>query len=237
VQVTDDRPTAGNASTIRRGLIRTIIALVALGVLLFASAGDILWPGAWAYMAILVVSTILPLCGPFRFDQGLIEERMSKKPDAEQWDRVFKILVGVFTAIELVVPGLDHRWAWTQAVPTWAFRLGLTMVTLGTAGLTWAMHVNRFFSAVVRFQRDRGHHVVTDGPYRVVRHPGYAAWAVRTLGVPLLLESWWAFIPATLFVMAFVLRTAKEDEFLQQKLPGYAEYAARVRSRLVPGLW
>jgi protein-S-isoprenylcysteine O-methyltransferase Ste14 len=188
-------------------------------------------------MAILIVSTILPLYGPLRFDEGLLEERMSKRPDAKKWDRIFVVLIGILTSAELIVPGLDHRWGWTLPLPEWAILLGLTLVALGTAGLFWSMRVNRFFSAVIRIQRERGHQVVTTGPYRVVRHPGYAAWSLRTLGVPLLLGSYWAFIVAGVFVVPFIVRTALEDKVLQEELPGYPEYAAQVRSRLVPGVW
>ncbi|HYK90795.1 MAG TPA: isoprenylcysteine carboxylmethyltransferase family protein [Acidobacteriota bacterium] len=225
-------------SLIARAGIRTIVATIAIGVVLFVAAGDLAWWPAWAYMAVLVVSTIVPLVGPFRLDEGLIEERMSrKKLGAKAWDQYFVGLVGVFTIAELVVPGLDHRWGWTNPQPVWENLLGLALVILGTSGLTWAMRVNRFFSAVIRIQEDRGHHVVSEGPYRFVRHPGYAFWSLRTLGVPLLFGSNWAFIVAGLFVSMFVVRTVLEDRVLKKELVGYSEYVDRVRSKLVMGVW
>jgi protein-S-isoprenylcysteine O-methyltransferase Ste14 len=99
------------------------------------------------------------------------------------------------------------------------------------------MLANRFFSAVVRIQTDRGHVVVSDGPYRVMRHPGYAGGMLSYLASPLLLSSLWMFIPAVLTVAAMVARTALEDRTLRAELPGYADYARRVRYRLLPGLW
>ncbi len=180
---------------------------------------------------------MLGLYGPLRLDEGLIEERMSKKPGQKKWDRIFVALVGVFTIAELIVPALDHRHQWTGPLPMSAVLLGLALVVIGTAGLIGAMRVNRFFSAVIRIQKDRGHTVIASGPYRIVRHPGYSAWLLRAAGVPLLLGSLWAFIPEGMFMASFIVRTALEDRVLRSELPGYMEYAAKVRTKLVPGVW
>jgi protein-S-isoprenylcysteine O-methyltransferase Ste14 len=137
---------------------------VLLSAVLFVTAGELAWWEGWAYMTILLASTILGLYGPLRFDEGLIEERMSKKSDAMRWDRIFVGLVGIMTMMELCIPGLDHRYHWTRPLPMWAISIGLALVILGTAGLTWAMRVNRFFSAIIRIQKDRGHTVVSSGP-------------------------------------------------------------------------
>jgi protein-S-isoprenylcysteine O-methyltransferase Ste14 len=99
------------------------------------------------------------------------------------------------------------------------------------------MASNRFFSSVVRIQTDRGHTVATGGPYRFVRHPGYVGMMVSALGTTILLGSLWAFIPATLLIGLIIFRTALEDRTLQNELEGYKEYAARVRYRLLPGVW
>lgn len=211
--------------------------MLAIGVVLFVTAGDPAWWPAWAYMLLLAVSSGLSLAGPLRVDEGLIQERMSRKADAKRWDRYFVGLVGVFTLSELAVPGLDHRWGWTKPQPIWRHLLGLGLVILGTVGLMWATRVNRFFSSFIRIQKDRGHHVVSDGPYKFVRHPGYAFWSVRTLGLPLLFGSNWTFVVAGLFIATFIVRTALEDRVLRRELPGYNEYADRVRWKLVKGLW
>lgn len=222
---------------IGRARIRSIIGIILIGVVLFAAAGDLAWWPAWTYLAILMVSMLLPLYGPLQFDEGLIEERMKPKPGAKRWDKYFVAFVGLFTMVELVVPGLDHRSGWTAPKPIPVKLAGVALVVLGTAGLIWAMRTNRFFSAVIRIQNDRGHAVVNQGPYRMVRHPGYSFWSVRTIGVPLLFGSDWAFIAAGLFIAMFVVRTALEDRVLQEELPGYREYAAQVRWRLIKGVW
>lgn len=99
------------------------------------------------------------------------------------------------------------------------------------------MIVNRFFSAVVRLQTDRGHHVVTAGPYRIVRHPGYVGIIVGCMCSPIALGSWLAAVPMVPCLALFVRRTVLEDRFLRENLDGYADYANRVRYRLLPGLW
>ncbi len=107
----------------------------------------------------------------------------------------------------------------------------------GAALFSWSMVVNPFFEKTVRIQTDRGHRVIDTGPYAFVRHPGYLGFVGWTLSAPLLLASAWAFVPAVLSVVGIVVRTALEDRTLQAELPGYPEYAARVRSRLIPGVW
>ena len=224
-------------SPIARARIHSVVAASIIGAVLFVSAGDLAWWPAWAYMIVLVFSTILPLFGPLRLDEGLIEERMSRKPGIKPWDRYFIALVGVFTMAELIVPGFDHRWNWSLPQPMWMHLLGLALVILGTLGLVWAMKANRFFSAFVRIQQDRGHRVVDAGPYRIVRHPGYTFWSLRTFGVPLLFGSNPAFIVGGLFVAMFIVRTILEDRVLQKELIGYKEYAERVKWKLAKGIW
>jgi protein-S-isoprenylcysteine O-methyltransferase Ste14 len=224
-------------NAIRTAAVRSYLATIPLALALFLSAGDLRWPAAWFYIALVVASSGLMLFGPLRLDEGLVEERLRPKPGGKRWDTPFVALVGVLTLAELLVPGFDRRWGWTTGLKSWEPWTGLVVTTAGTAGLMWAMKTNRFFSAVVRIQSERGHHVIDSGPYRFVRHPGYSFWALRTLAVPMLLGSHWAYAVAIPFILLFVVRTALEDRMLHAELPGYAEYASRVRWRLVPGLW
>jgi protein-S-isoprenylcysteine O-methyltransferase Ste14 len=99
------------------------------------------------------------------------------------------------------------------------------------------MAVNEHLEATVRIQRDRGHRVVTEGPYRWVRHPAYVGALLGGLGAPCMLGSAWMLLPVALSAGLFVERTRREDALLQRELPGYREYAARTRSRLLPGIW
>jgi protein-S-isoprenylcysteine O-methyltransferase Ste14 len=115
--------------------------------------------------------------------------------------------------------------------------LGLTGIILTGGLIFWAIRTNAYLGRMVRIQQDRGHRVVTGGPYRYVRHPMYVGIILLFPCMALFLGSWWAFVPAVLIGALMVIRTALEDDTLQAELTGYAEYAQRVRYRLVPGLW
>lgn len=136
-----------------------------------------------------------------------------------------------------ITAGLDIRFHWSRGMGALAFILGVTVAVFAVVLIAWAMHCNRFFSSVVRIQRDRGHVVITSGPYRFVRHPGYTGFCMFTLATPLILNSRWAFIPATVTTAVTVLRTALEDRTLQNELEGYVAYVRRVKYKLVPVIW
>jgi protein-S-isoprenylcysteine O-methyltransferase Ste14 len=90
----------------------------------------------------------------------------------------------------------------------------------------------------VRIQSDRGHHVVTSGPYAFVRHPGYSAGILILAASGVALGSWLAAAFLIAITVPFLLhRVIREDRVLQTRLDGYAGYARRVRWRLVPGIW
>jgi protein-S-isoprenylcysteine O-methyltransferase Ste14 len=167
----------------------------------------------------------------------LLAERSNVKA-GKSWD---KAIVGVAVFLGPVATwttaGLDERFHWSNGVPYWAFLSAVTIAVLAAALIAWAMRSNKFFSAVVRIQKDRGHAVVAGGPYRFVRHPGYAGMSAFTLATPLILGSWWAFAPAAVTAAMFALRTFLEDRTLQNDLDGYADYARRVKYKLVPAVW
>jgi protein-S-isoprenylcysteine O-methyltransferase Ste14 len=137
----------------------------------------------------------------------------------------------------LVVAGLAQRWHWEPESGPLARAVGVGLFVAGFALVLWAMSANRYFSQVVRIQDERGHVAVTGGPYRILRHPGYVGMMTSMAGAVLLLGSPWAWIPAALYGAVLVVRTAREDAALIAELPGYREYAARTRSRLLPGIW
>jgi protein-S-isoprenylcysteine O-methyltransferase Ste14 len=136
-----------------------------------------------------------------------------------------------------VIAGLEVRFGWTTGMALPVHIAGLLASVLGYAIFVWAMAANAFFTEGVRIQEERGHTVATGGPYRFVRHPGYAGAILGIVAAPFLLGSWWALVPAALAAGGYVLRTAWEDRTLQDELPGYREYAQRTRYRLVPGIW
>ncbi|WP_346907593.1 isoprenylcysteine carboxylmethyltransferase family protein [uncultured Roseibium sp.] len=137
----------------------------------------------------------------------------------------------------VIVAGLDHRFGWSPEFPTWLNIGGLFLIALGYAFAAWALAENRFFSSLMRIQTDRGHAVCDSGPYRVVRHPGYAGNLLALPGIVLALGSAWTLIPVAVALLVAVIRTAFEDRALQEELPGYREYTRRVRYRLFPGIY
>jgi protein-S-isoprenylcysteine O-methyltransferase Ste14 len=174
----------------------------------------------------------------FRRNTDLLKERQQPGEGAKRWDRVL-LSVYIVTAMAIfVVAGLDvGRFHWSAAMPLRLQVIGLAIFVISFAFDIWAVAVNNFYSRVVRIQQDRGHHVITDGPYRFVRHPSYVGSIVSWVCTALALGSWWTLLPAVLVVLVFVVRTALEDQTLHNELEGYAEYARRVRYRLLPGVW
>jgi protein-S-isoprenylcysteine O-methyltransferase Ste14 len=204
---------------------------------LLAPAGRLDWSAAWVYLGIVTASMILNLLYLRRKNPEVIARRTQLAAGTKRWDVVWSAFFGPLFLAVYVVAGLDAgRYGWSS-MPGWLWLAGLALFLPGAALFGRAMGENPFFEKTVRIQSDRGHRVVDTGPYRRVRHPGYVGFFGWIVAVPLLLGSWWAFIPALLSIAAMVVRTALEDRTLQAELPGYADYAKRVRYRLVPGLW
>jgi protein-S-isoprenylcysteine O-methyltransferase Ste14 len=168
----------------------------------------------------------------------MLAERSKVREGTKGWDRFLApaiVIVGTFTV--LVTAGFDNRFGWSSPIHDFLWWLGLIMAFASQMFVLWAMASNPFFAATVRIQSDRGHNVTSSGPYQCIRHPGYAGSLVYTLVVPLVLCSWWTFIPALITIALIIIRTRLEDQTLQTELSGYKEYASRVRCRLMPGVW
>ena len=227
-----------NPGMIAKLLLQNTIFVVALGALLFASAGTLHWPAAWVF---LVVSAIIgPACGLWlaNTDPALLAERLRPTFQADQpaADKKFMLTFVVVALIWLVAIGLDRR-AQASGVPLPLQALGLAMYLLSTAFIMWVFRENSFAAPVVKVQAERHHRVVSSGPYAFVRHPMYSGIMLFFFGVPLLLGSWWGVAIAPVFAILFAIRARIEERALVEGLPDYADYAARVRYRLVPGLW
>jgi protein-S-isoprenylcysteine O-methyltransferase Ste14 len=209
-------------------------------MILFIAGGRLDWLWAWVYVGIVVSFTLISRIAVIRTNPDLLAERAQSldREDVRGWDRLilfFLLLVGPLAM--MIVAGLDERFEWSPQISV-ALRLAaLAIMVLGYTVGTWAMAVNRYYSAVVRIQKDRGQTVVTDGPYRFVRHPSYTTGIVSSLMIPILLGSLWVLIPTILVALGTIIRTALEDKTLLEELDGYQEYAQRVRYRLLPGVW
>lgn len=223
-------------STLQIFLKRIIMPVLFAGVL-FGSAGRWDLPLVWAYLFVYLISHLVIALAIIKQDPGLAKERTRPGPGAKNWDRVWLTVYGFSCFAILIVAGLDIRFGWPGAVPLGVQIAALVGFAAAVGLVVWAMSANTFFSTVVRIQRDRGQYVITAGPYQYLRHPGYAGSALFWLCTGLALDSWWAMLPATLVALQYILRTALEDRTLHEELEGYAEYAERVRYRLLPGIW
>jgi protein-S-isoprenylcysteine O-methyltransferase Ste14 len=206
---------------------------------LFGGAGTMAWAAGWSFLALffgcLLVLTILLV----RQDQALLAERMkgTNQPGQPLWDKLFLIGLQIVWYGWLILIGADAvRFRWS-AMPLWLQVLGAVLLVLGNWMIHLTFRANTFLAPVVRIQAERGHRVITTGPYAVVRHPMYAAAWVMMIGMTLMLGSWYGLLVALALSAALGYRSVGEERVLRRSLEGYEAYAARVRWRLVPGIW
>lgn len=204
--------------------------------ILFATAGRFNLPMFWAYIGVMAAFSSLSYLWLYRHNPDLIKERLHPGPG--EHDPLAVRLLYVTLVAHFGIAGLDvGRFHWSVHMPLMVQIGGLIGYALGIGLGLWSMLVNPFFSSAVRIQADRGQYVITAGPYRFVRHPGYSGGLLFLLGSGPALGSWWSILPMLFGVAWLLRRTRLEDRLLQEELPGYSDYAQQVRYRLVPGLW
>ena len=212
-------------------LLRSAFAVAVLAAALFIPAGRLNIPEFWLY---ILLNAAVMVGGTFGIDPDLLAERA--RPGGKSMGPIY-IPVMLVPLAHWIVAGLDRRYHWSDTVPLWLEAVGFAVQVLGFALFFWGMRVNRFFSSVPRIQTERGHHVITSGPYSVVRHPGYIAAIAIVLSSGLALGSWLSILVFTPALFMLLYRTLVEDAKLKAELPGYRDYAERVRWRWVPGVW
>ncbi len=223
-----------------RQWIRLIVVYLLIPLVLLVCGGDIGWWQAWLYSLLLFAAGLGGRIWAERQNPGLTAERQNIEnfQKAKTWDKVLAPLMAVSVGFPMViVAGLDHRYNWSPEFPLWLIVPGFILISLGYAFAAWALAENRYFFSVVSIQTDRGHVVCDSGPYRFVRHPGYAGNIPPLFGIVLALESVWTLIPTAAALVISVIRTALEDQTLLDELPGYRGYARQVRYRLIPGIY
>ncbi|MCZ6835179.1 MAG: isoprenylcysteine carboxylmethyltransferase family protein [Planctomycetota bacterium] len=209
-----------------------LVTLIYSGIL-FGVAGRLDLPTYWAYIAI---SGVLCIVGFTGIDPGLLRERI--RPGQGGKDQIMIPFAKLALTAHLVVSALDvGRYHFSDTIPLALEITGLVLFTLGLALTVYCLVYNKFFSSVVRIQEDRGHTLVSTGPYAIVRHPGYTGMITFMIGSCLALGSWWGGLPAIMFIALILRRLRIEDRFLKTELEGYEAYMQRVRSRLVPCIW
>jgi len=220
-----------------RPALRAALGQVVLIAVLLAAAGRLDWWRGWLYAGMIVAMLLVNMSIVTRRNPQLIAERWKERSDTKGFDKVLVSAYTVSLMVMVVVAGLDAgRFGWST-VPAALLWVGVAGFVLGDVPVVLALSENPHLEATVRIQTDRGHRVVTTGPYRVVRHPMYSGLIVSLVSWPLVLGSLWAYAPLAATIVLLVVRTALEDRTLQRELPGYAEYARTTRFRLVPGVW
>jgi protein-S-isoprenylcysteine O-methyltransferase Ste14 len=231
----------GMSPQVKRGVTRWIVretmGIVMLAVMLFLAAGTLNWIAGWAMVIVMagwVIATALVVMPRY---PALLAERTGPKKGAKSWDTALLGLYGVAMMIMWIVAGLDVRNSWSSGIGPVAQIVAMLIVIAGYGLVVWATGVNAYFSQVVRIQTERGHTVISTGPYRYVRHPAYVGMILVVLGAPIMLGSWWALIPGAISAALAIIRTVLEDKMLQAELAGYVDYTEHTRYRLVPGIW
>ncbi len=207
-----------NKDIIRR-LIQVFSILLLQGAILFIAAGTLSWKWAWI---VLLLGAVLLIINLILLPAELIEERGRKKENVKKWDRILTSIILFPTILMYVFSGLDQRFNWTGDIHIIINIAGLVLIFSGSMIFTWSMVSNKFFSTLVRLQTDRQHTVVTEGPYKYVRHPGYNGYIIFTLATPIALGTFWGLVFSGIIGVLLVVRTALEDATLKNELPGYA---------------
>ncbi len=219
-------------------LLQNLIWIVVLGALLFLPAGTLRWPAAWLFLGTIGILGIAGGSWLAKHDPALLAERMRPMMQSGQpaADKKFMLVFGFAALIWFLAIGLDVR-AHGVRISGGLQGLGLLLLLLSSGFIMWVMRENSFAVPVIKLQTERGHRVISTGPYALVRHPMYSGTVLFFVGAPLLLGSWWGVVMAPLFALLFAVRAGIEERALVAGLPGYADYVTQVRYRLVPGLW
>ena len=232
-----DHPNNWNRYSGVRYIIQRMTLFLVFAVILFAAAGTLSWMRGWVYFLYLLLIEVCTLIILVRRAPETLNQRGALHTGVKTFDKVFAAVWLALVLITALVAGFDAvRFRWSS-MPIAMLYVGAALLFVVSVFGTWAMVENEHFEQFVRIQTDRKHRVVTSGPYRIVRHPGYAGSILGALGVPLMLGSWWTFVPAGAVILLFIIRTALEDQTLRKELEGYEAYTRRTRFRLLPGIW
>ena len=233
--MTNQESTVGKEELEGKLIFKSIFFFALIIAITFIGAGRIDYWQGWIYNGLNIIFLLLSY---FLLPRELIEERLKPKEGMKKWDKIYSIVsIPVYFAI-LIISILDGgRFDWEPRIPILVVIIGVVVYTIGQIIILWAKKVNKFFSTVVRIQKDRGQTVCKDGPYRFVRHPGYLGGLLYNIVTPFVLSSFWGLIPAVIAVVLLFIRTYLEDKTLQRELEGYTDYTNETRYRLLPGIW
>ncbi len=218
-------------------LIRMYAGFLVLSASIFVIAGRLTYWQGWLFCGIILISFVI-ISVKFASRKDLLQERFKPGPGVKWWDKIFlAIHVPLSFSVSLLAALDAGRFHWSPQLPIVLYPVMFVLILTSSCIIYWAMWTNNFFSSGVRIQTDRGHYVITEGPYHYVRHPGYVGIIIFMPALALLLGSIYALIPVAIDIFLLIIRTYLEDLTLQKELPGYTDYAKQVRFRLIPCIW
>jgi len=233
--MTNQESTVGKEELKGKLIFKSIFFLALIIAITFIGAGRIDYWQGWIYNGLNIIFLMLSY---FLLSRELMEERLKPKKGIKKWDKICSIVSAPVSFAILIISILDGgRFDWEPRLPILIVIIGVVVYTIGQIIVLWAKKANKFFSTVVRIQKDRGQTVCKDGPYRFVRHPGYLGGLLYIIVTPFVLSSFWGLIPAVIAVVLLFIRTYLEDKTLQRELEGYTDYTNETRYRLLPGIW
>jgi len=220
-------------------LLLAYVMLVIQMTIFFISAGHIDVPRAWIFFGASFVYCSASTVVQYKLNPELLVQRLKRKREGSKlWDEILMRVSNLMVLIAVpVIVGLDIGRFQSSGLDVLFAVVGFVLFIISTILLNWAMVVNPHFEPTVRIQKDRDHKVITSGPYKIVRHPGYLAGILFTLSIPLIIGSVFTLVPSGIYSLLMIIRTSLEDKTLQKELDGYSEYAKRVRYRLFPEIW
>ena len=212
---------------IRKRLVQIGFLVLIQALVLFISVWRWNWWNAWVYLGLYLAFLAFNAFILLGKHKELVEERSQVGEGAKGWDKLIGGISAFGGLVILILAGLDERLGWVGSIPVWVQVAAFVLMAMTYPLFTWAMVSNRYFSTIVRIQKERGHTVQTGGPYRFIRHPGYASLLCSYITIPVALGSLWACIPMVLLVINLFIRTALEDLTLKNELEGYKDYSSR----------
>ncbi len=219
---------------LRNALLTFVPTIIFMAVLLITS-GSMSWLWGWVLIMVILIGNILNI---LFISPELMDERIGIKKGSQGYDILLATIVGRLGPLSVIITaGLDYRFGWSLPFPITLNVLGLVLLILGFALVFLAMRENKFFSSVIRIQKERNHQVISSGLYRFVRHPGYAGAIIYLLALPFITSSWWGLIPSITTIVITIIRTSLEDNWLMRELPGYIDYTKQVYYRILPRVW